>query len=168
MRMREVIRRYTLFERGLTLIGYGLYIVGAFCLIASVRLVLSWNDIEKGFPAGQGFIQTFKAYGAGLFGVSAILAYYVGQWLLQQRLRDEGKVVAARYEGSRLATLLAQDPDFQRAGSFQWRQQVAYDLLPELREYAESDDWDERRFASRTIKEAWEIHRKLEEHSPAG
>ena len=167
MRVRQMIRKYTLFERGLTVIGYGLYVLGVFLVIMAVRLILSWNDIERGFPAGQGFIQTFKAYGAGLFAVSAVLCYYVGQWLLQQRLRGEGRVVAARYEGSRLATMLAQHPDFRCAGSWEWRQQVAYDVVPEIREYAESEDWDDRRFAERTIKEAWEICKKLEEHSPS-
>lgn len=163
-RAREALRRSAWFETMLTVLGYSTYVLSVGCLLAAIRLLLSIGDPEPDFSlAGEGFIKVFKGYGVGFFGVTAVVAFYVGQWLLEQRLKDERHTVAARYQAIRLATQLAQEKDFQQAGSWEWRQQVAYDLLPELREYAFSDDWMERRFALQTVKEAWEIYLRQEE-----
>ncbi|MGH2806529.1 MAG: hypothetical protein ACRDKT_04560 [Actinomycetota bacterium] len=167
-RVRETLRKLGWFESSLTLVGYGMYLVVAICVVIALRLILTVDEPEPGFPAGEGFVKFLKGFGGAFFLVTAAVSFFVGQWLLEARLRDERATVAAKYEASRLATRLAQEPEFQTAGSWEWRQQTAYQLVPELKEYALSDDWTERRFAAQTIKEAWELYCKQQEGVSGG
>lgn len=147
-------------ESVLTVLGYAIYTVGALSIVAVVFLFTSIDEKDPGFPAGEGFLKAIKGYGIGLFAVTAVVCYYLGRWVLDSRVPGARRSVAARYETSRIATELAGNPDFQHAGSWEWRERVAYEVAPELREYAESDDWDDRRFARQTIKEAWDLYLK--------
>ena len=159
-RLRKTWRMKAPLEVVLTGLGYTLYATAVLAIVGAVFLVTSIDEKDPGFPAGEGFLKAIKGYGIGLFAVSSIVFYYLGRWCLDSRVPGARKSVAARYEASRIATELANDPDFQTAGSWEWRERVAYDIAPELREYAESNDWDDRRFAHQTIKEAWELHLK--------
>jgi hypothetical protein len=160
LKARETLRKLGWFETTLTVLGYGAYLLAAGLVILSIRLILTVDEPEPGFPAGAGFIKFLKGFGGVFFLVSAAIAFVLGRWSLEQRLHDERQTVAAKYEASRIATRLAQEPEFQTAGSWEWRQQTAYQLAPELKEYALSEEWAERRFAAQTIKEAWEIYCK--------
>ena len=163
LKARETLRKLGWFETTLTVLGYGAYLlVGCFVIIA-LRLILTVDEPEPGFPAGEGFIKFLKGFGGVFFLISAVISFILGQWFLDQRLTDERQTVTAKYEASRIATRLAQEPEFQTAGTWEWRQQAAYQLEPELKEYALSEDWVDRRFAAQTIKEAWEIYCKQTE-----
>ena len=159
-RLRRTWRMKAPLEIALSILGYGAFVLGALCVVAAIFLLTSIDEQDPGFPAGEGFLKTIKGYGIGLFGVAAIVSYYLGRWLLEVRVPGAKRSVAARYEASRMATELAAHPDFQTAGSWEWRVKVAHTLLPELREYSESDDWADRRFAQQTVKEAWELYRR--------
>ena len=139
-------------------LGYAAYALAVGSLVAAVFLLATIGQRETAFPAGEGFLKAIKGYGVGLFGVGAIVFYYLGRWLFESRVPGARREAEARYEAARIATELAADKDFQRAGSWEWRERVAYDLVPALREYAESDNWADRRFARQTVKEAWELH----------
>lgn len=157
-RLRKTWRMKAPLEMALTVLGYAVYVVAALSLVAVFFLFTSIDEKDPGFPAGEGFLKAIKGYGIGLFAVAAVVFYYLGRWLLDVRVAGARKTVAAHYEASRIATLLAGHPDFQSAGSWEWRERVAYDVAPELREYAESDDWDDRRFAHQAIKEGWALY----------
>jgi hypothetical protein len=159
-RLRKMWRMKAPLESALTVLGYAVYVLGALSLLAVLFLFTSLDEKDPGFPAGEGFLKAIKGYGIGLFAVGAVVCYYLGRWLLDSRVTGARENVAARYESSRISTLLAADPDFQTAGSWEWRERVAYQLVPELREYAESDDWADRRFAQRAIKDAWDLYLK--------
>ena len=163
LKAREKLRKLGWFETTLTILGYGAYLLVVFFVVLAIRLILTVDEPEPGFPAGEGFIKFLKGFGGAFFLLSAVISFILGQWFLEQRLKDERQTVAAKYEASRIATRLAQEPEFQTAGSWEWRQEAAYQLEPELREYALSDDWSDRRFAAQTIKEAWEIYCKQAE-----
>ena len=152
-------------EMALTVLGYAVYVLGAVSVVMALFLLTSIDEKDPGFPAGEGFLKAIKGYGIGFFAVAAVIFYYLGRWLLDSRVAGARKSVAARYEASRIATLLAGHPDFQNAGTWEWRERVAYDLVPELREYAESDDWDDRRFARQAIKEGWDLYLKSPDES---
>ena len=156
-KLRRAWRLKAPLEIALTVLGYGAFVLGVLSIVAVLFLFTSLDEQDPGFPAGEGFLKTIKGYGIGLFAVTAVVCYYVGRWLLDSRVPGAGRDVAARYESSRIATLLANDPDFQTADTWQWREKAAYAAVPELRDYAESDDWSDRRFAHRTIKEGWAI-----------
>ena len=159
-RLRRKWRTMAPLEMVFTILGYAAYVIAVGSVLAAVFLLTSIDEKDPGFPAGEGFLKAIKGYGIGLFAVASVVFYYLGRWLLDSRVPGARQTIAARYETSRLATELAQDPDFQTAGSWEWRERVAYDVLPQLREYAESEDWEERRFAGQTIKEAWAIYLK--------
>ena len=156
--IRKKVRQKAPLETVLTVLGYGLYVVAVLCVVTAIFLITSLDEQDPGFPAGEGFLKAIKGYGVGLFGVGAIVAYFLGRWVLDVRVKGARQAVEARSEASRMATELAADHDFQTAGTLEHRTAVAYSLIPQLREYAESDDWDDRRFADQTIKEAWELH----------
>ena len=157
-RLRKTWRMKAPLEMALTVLGYAVYAVAALSVVAVFFLFTSIDEKDPGFPAGEGFLKAIKGYGIGLFAVASVVFYYLGRWLLDSRVAGARKTVAAHYEASRIATLLAGHPDFQSAGSWEWRERVAYDVAPELREYAESDDWDDRRFAHQAIKEGWALY----------
>ena len=159
-RLRRGWRTMAPIEMFFTALGYITYAIAAFSLFAVLFLVVNFNDVEKGFPAGEGFLKTIKGYGIGLFTVAAVVFYYLARWIMDSRVPDARRSASARYDASRIATELTADPDFQQAGSWEWRERVAYDVVPELREYAESDDWNDRRFARQTVKEGWELYLK--------
>ena len=159
-RFRKQWRMKAPLEMVLTVLGYGVYALAVGAALAAVFLVTSLDEQDPGFPAGPGFLQAIKGYGIGFFAVAAVVGYYLGRWLLDSRIPGAREEVAERYEASRIATELAGEPDFQTAGTWEWRERVAYGLAPELREYAESEDWDDRRFARETIKEAWALYLK--------
>jgi hypothetical protein len=163
LRARATLRKLGWFETTLSVLGYGAYLLVGIFVIIAVRLIFTLDEPEPGFPAGAGFIKFLKGFGGAFFLLSAVISFVLGQWFLEQRLHDERQTVAAKYEASRIATRLAQEPEFQTAGSWEWRQQTAYQLEPELKEYALSEDWADRRFAAQTIKEAWEIYCKQAE-----
>ena len=164
-RWRKTLRARAPLEVVFTGLAYAAYAVAVGSLVAAAFLLLTIGQRETAFPAGEGFLKAIKGYGIGLFGVAAIVFYSLGRWLLESRVPGARREAEARYEASRIATELAADPDFQRAGSWEWRERVAYDLVPALKEYAESDDWADRRFARQTVKEAWEIHRRAVENA---
>jgi len=142
-----------------TILGYVSFAIAVASLVAAVFLLTTIGETEPEFPlAGEGFLKAIKGYGVGLFGVGAVVFFYLGRWLFDSRVPGARREAESRYEAARIATELAADEDFQRAGSWEWRERVAYDLVPALREYAESDDWSDRRFARQTVKEAWEIY----------
>lgn len=145
-------------EIGLTILGYATYGVAAVSVFAMLLLIVNFGDPAPGFPAGEGFLTALKGYGIGLFGAAAVVCYLLGRWLLEVRVPGAQDEIRSRYEASRLATDLAGEPEFQSAGTWEWRRRVAYDLVPELGDYAESEDWADRRFAEQTLKEAWEIY----------
>lgn len=157
-RLRKSWRMKAPLESVLTVLGYGVYAVGILSIVGVVFLFTSIDEQDPGFPAGEGFLKAIKGYGIGLFAATSVVCYYLGRWLLDSRVPGARKSVAARYETSRMATILAGDADFKNAGTWEWRERVAYDVLPELREYAESEDWEDRRFAHQTIKEAWALY----------
>lgn len=159
-RLRKAWRMKAPLEVALTILGYGTYVLAVACVLAVIFLFTSIDEQDPGFPAGEGFLKAIKGYGMGLFGVASVVFLYLGRWLLDVRVPSAKRLVTARYETSRMATELAGNPDFQQAGSWEWRVRVANSLLPELREYAESDDWHDRRLARQTVKEAWELYRK--------
>lgn len=143
-----------------TVLGGAAYVLAVGSVFAVGFLLLAFNDADRGFPAGEGFLKAIKGYGILFFIVAAVVFYALGRWLLESRVPGARDAIAARYETSRMATELAAHPDFQSAGTWEWRERVAYDVVPELREYAESDDWADRRFARQTVKEAWELYLK--------
>lgn len=143
-----------------TILGGLAYALAVISVGSVVFLFISFGDSDRGFPAGEGFLKAIKGYGVLFFAVAAIVFYALGRWLFESRVPGARDAIAARYETSRMATELAAHPDFQSAGSWEWRERVAYDIVPELREYAESDDWADRRFARQTVKEAWELYLK--------
>jgi hypothetical protein len=159
-RLRKSWRMKAPLEIALTILGYAAFTLGVLCVLAAIFLFTSLDEKDPGFPAGEGFLKAIKGYGIGLFGVGAVVSYYLGRWLFEVRVPGARRSVAERYEASRMATELAAHPDFQTAGSWEWRVRVANGLLPELREYSESDDWQDRRFAQQTVKEAWELYRR--------
>lgn len=159
-RFRRTWRMKAPLEMFLSALGLGAYVAGVLCVAIAVFLFTSIDEKDPGFPAGEGFLKAIKGYGVGFFAASAAVCYFLGKWLFESRVPGARRSVAARYEASRIATELAADPDFQNAGSWEWRVRVAHSLLPELREYAESDDWADRRFAHQAVKEAWELHLK--------
>ena len=144
----------------LTVLGYVVYALAVGSALAAVFLMTSLDEQDPGFPAGPGFLKAIKGYGIGFFAAAAVVGYYLGRWLHDSRVLGAREEIAERYEASRIATELAAEPDFQTAGTWEWRERVAYDLAPELREYAESEDWEDRRFARQTIKEAWALYLK--------
>ena len=159
-RLRKTWRLNAPLETFLTVVGYGTYVLGILSVLAVVFLFTSLDEKDPGFPAGEGFLKVIKGYGMGLFAATSVVCYYLGRWFLDSRVPGARRSVAARYEASRIATELAGNPDFQTAGSWEWRERVAYEVVPELREYAESDDWDDRRFAHQAIKEGWDLYLK--------
>lgn len=162
-RLRKRWRAMAPLEALLTGLAYVTYAAGAFSVFAAFFLATSIGESEKEFPVGEGFLKAIKGYGVGFFAVAAIVCYYVARWLLDSRVAGARKEIAARYEASRMATEIAGNADFQRAGSWEWRERIAYEVVPELKEYAESDVWADRRFAHQTIKEAWELHLRSKE-----
>lgn len=156
--LRRAWHRRAPMEMLFTFLGFAAYGVAAISVFLVFSLLMSFGQPDRGFPAGEGFLTTIKGYGIGLFSVAAVVFFYLGRWILEARVPGARRDIAARYDASRMATELAADPDFQRAGSWQWRERVAYDLIPELREYAESEDWADQRFARQTVKEAWELY----------
>ena len=158
--LRKTWRMKAPLEMFLTVLGYGVYVLGVLSVVGVLFLFTSLDEKDPGFPAGEGFLKTIKGYGIGLFAVTSVVCYYLGRWLLDSRVPGARRSVAARYEASRIATELAAHPDFQTAGSWEWRERVAYEVVPELKEYAESDDWDDRRFAHQAIKEGWDLYLK--------
>ena len=157
-RLRRKWRTMAPLEMLFTGLGYLAYAIAVGSVLAAVFLLTSIDEKDPGFPAGEGFLKAIKGYGIGLFAVASIVFYYLGRWLLDSRVPGARQTIADRYETSRMATELAANSDFQTAGSWEWRERVAYDVLPQLREYAESEDWEERRLAGQTIKEAWTIY----------
>ena len=144
-------------ETFFSVLGVVSYALAVGSLCAVFFLLISFDDADRGFPAGEGFLKAIKGYGVAFFIVAAVVFYALGRWLFESRVPGARDSIAARYETSRIATELAAHPDFQTAGSWEWRERVAYEVAPELREYAESDDWADRRFARQTVKEAWEL-----------
>ena len=159
-RVRRAWREWAPMEIVFTIFGWLTYALAGVCALSVVVLIVNFYEADAGFPAGPGFLRVMKIYGIGFFTAAAIAAYFLGRWFLESRVRDARRIVAARYEVSRIATELAQEPDFQKAGTWEWRERVAVQLAPELKEYAESDDWEDRRFARQTIKEAWALYLK--------
>ena len=163
VRVRRAWRARAPMETFMAALGVAAYTAAVLSLAVVVFLIVSFDDADSGFPAGEGFLKTIKGYGIGLFAVAAVVFYALGRWLFESRVPGARRSAEARYESSRIATELAAHPDFQQAGSWEWRERVAYDLVPQLREYAESDNWDDRRFARQTVKEAWELYLKRQQ-----
>ena len=159
-RLRKGWRALAPMEIAFTVFGWVAYLLTAVCVLSVIILIANFYNPDAGFPAGAGFLRVMKIYGIGLFTAAGVAGYYLGRWLLASRVRNARGEIASRYEASRIATQLAAEPDFQSAGTWEWRERVAYQLAPELREYVESEDWDDRRFARRTVKEAWELYLK--------
>ena len=158
--LRRAWHRRAPMETLFTVLGFAAYAVAAISVVLVFSLFMSFDDPDRGFPAGEGFLKAIKGYGIGLFAVAAVVFFGLGRWILESRVPGARRDIAARYDASRMATELAAHPDFQLAGTWQWRERVAYDLIPELREYAESDDWADQRFARQTVKEGWELYLK--------
>lgn len=163
VQLRRAWRGRAPMEMLFSVLGVTAYALAVTSLCSVVFLFVSFDDADRGFPAGEGFLKAIKGYGIAFFIVAAVVFYALGRWLFESRVPGARDAIAARYETSRMATELAAHPDFQSAGTWEWRERVAYDVVPELREYAESDDWADRRFARQTVKEAWELYLKRQD-----
>ncbi len=65
-------------EGVLAAVGVLFLAVAALCVYAEVILVLHFRDSESAFPAGGGFVKTFKTFGLICFPVLGFAAFVVG------------------------------------------------------------------------------------------
>ena len=81
------MRRFTMFDAFLVVLGAVFFALAAVCVIATVSVLLSWGEPETGFPAGPGFIRFTKGFSLAFFPIAAVVSFFTGWFLAGDHIK---------------------------------------------------------------------------------
>jgi hypothetical protein len=85
--MRQTMAEHDWLEIVAGILGGAFLLLAVLCVYAFVVALAHIEDIESGFPAGQGFVQGMKGFGLVFFPVLAVVSASVGWFLVGEQIR---------------------------------------------------------------------------------